>query len=150
MKAIKFTSNIKLLRKDFHLSQLQLALETGLGKSAVSYWELGVEVPNAKAVIILSRYFQVTTDYLLKESDDNTPVYRSDDFDVDLTISNKRLKELRIKSKLSQDKLATEVKLSQSAINNWELGKRTPNANAVIALARYFGVTTDYLLGESD
>ncbi|MDE7070715.1 MAG: helix-turn-helix domain-containing protein, partial [Clostridia bacterium] len=81
---------------------------------------------------------------------DNTPVYRTDDFDVDLTISNKRLKELRINSKLSQDKLATEVKLSQSAINNWELGKRTPNANAIVTLARYFGVTTDYLLGESD
>ncbi len=150
MKAIKFTSNIKLLRNDFHLSQLQLAIETGLGKSAVSYWELGVEAPNAKAVIILSRYFQVTTDYLLKESDNSTPVYRADDFNVDMFLFNKRLKELRIEHNLSQDKLATEVKLSQSAINNWELGKRTPNANAIVTLARYFGVTTDYLLGESD
>ncbi|MDE7070611.1 MAG: helix-turn-helix domain-containing protein [Clostridia bacterium] len=150
MKAIKFTSNIKLLRNDFHLSQLQLAIETGLGKSAVSYWELGVEAPNAKAVIILSRYFQVTTDYLLKESDNSTPVYRADDFNVDMFLFNKRLKELRIEHNLSQDKLATEVKLSQSAINNWELGNRTPNANAVVTLARYFGVTTDYLLGEID
>ncbi|MDE6475160.1 MAG: helix-turn-helix domain-containing protein, partial [Clostridia bacterium] len=32
----------------------------------------------------------------------------------------------------------------------WELGKRTPNAQAVVTLAKYFGVTTDYLLGESD
>ena len=146
----KFSSNIKLLRTDFHLSQLQLALETGLGKSAISYWELGVEIPNAKAVIILSRYFQVTTDYLLQESNDNTPVYRTDDFNVDMTIFNNRLKDLRIKNKLSQLQLALEVKTSQSAINNWELGNRTPNAKIVITLAQFFDVTTDYLLGESD
>lgn len=29
----------------------------------------------------------------------------------------------------------------------WENGQRVPNANAVVILAKYFGVTTDYLLG---
>ena len=67
-----------------------------------------------------------------------------------MTLLNKRLKDLRIKNKLSQSELAKNVNISQPAINYWELGKRTPNANAVITLANYFGVTTDYLLGESD
>ncbi|MDE7349183.1 MAG: helix-turn-helix domain-containing protein, partial [Clostridia bacterium] len=141
---------IRLLRKDFHISQLQLAKESGLGKSAISCWELGADTPNAKEIIILSRYFQVSVDYLLKVSEDNTPVYRSDYFDCDLTIFNKRLKELRIENNLSQSQLAKNVNLTQPAIYYWELGKRTPNAQAVVTLAKYFGVTTDYLLGESD
>ena len=146
----KFISNIRKLRKEFNLSQPQLAKETGLANSEISYWETGERTPSAKVVIILSRYFQITTDYLLKVNDDKTSIYRVDDNNVDMTILNKRLKELRIKSNLSQGDLAKNVNISQPAINHWELGKRTPNANAIVALARYFGVTTDYLLGESD
>lgn len=146
----KFVSNIKLLRKEFNVSQPQLAKETGLANSEISYWENGERTPNARVIIILSRYFQVTTDYLLKVNEDNTSVYRSDDYCADMTLLNKRLKDLRIKNKLSQSELAKNVNISQPAINYWELGKRTPNANAVITLANYFGVSTDYLLGESD
>lgn len=61
-----------------------------------------------------------------------------------------RLKELRTEKKLTQDKLAEETGLSQAALTNWENGKRVPGATAVITLANYFGVTTDYLLGVSD
>ncbi len=146
----KFVSNIKLLRKEFNVSQPQLAKETGLANSEISYWENGERTPNARVIIILSRYFQVTTDYLLKVNEDNISVYRSDDYYADMTLLNKRLKDLRIKNKLSQSELAKNVNISQPAINYWELGKRTPNANAIITLANYFGVTTDYLLGESD
>ncbi len=35
----KFVSNIKLLRKEFNVSQPQLAKETGLANSEISYWE---------------------------------------------------------------------------------------------------------------
>ena len=146
----KFNSNIRKLRKEFKVSQPQLAKEIGYGKSVVSSWELGDQTPSAEAVIILSRYFQVSTDYILKVTDDNTMLHRYDDLDVDITIFNKRLKELRTNKKLSQGELAKRAGLTQTSINHWENGKCPPNANAIVTLARYFGVTTDYLLGESD
>ena len=145
-----FTSNIKKLRKEYNLSQTQFAEEIGYSKNTVSLWELGTRTPCADAIIILSRYFQVSTDYLLKLNDDNAMLHRIDDFDVDLTTFNKRLKELRQKNNLSQDGLANKTGISQSAIGNWELGKGVPAVTAVITLAQYFGVTTDFLLGESD
>ncbi len=58
-----------------------------------------------------------------------------------------RLKELRIEKGLIQKDLAKATGLSQSAIAQWEGKKRVPNADAIIVLARYFGVTADYLLG---
>lgn len=61
-----------------------------------------------------------------------------------------RLKELRQERFLSQAQLADAINVGQSSIASWELGQRQPNANAVITLARYFGVSCDYLLGESD
>lgn len=61
-----------------------------------------------------------------------------------------RLKELRAEKGLSQEQLAKATNFSNSAICYWETGARVPNALAIIALAKYFGVTSDYLLGLED
>ena len=63
---------------------------------------------------------------------------------------SERLKELRIEKGLTQEQLAKETGLSRSAIGFWENGARIPLATVVIALAKYFGVTSDYLLGLAD
>ena len=63
---------------------------------------------------------------------------------------SERLKELRLEKNLTQDKLAKETGLSQAGLALWESGKRSPAAYAVVILAKYFGVTTDYLLGVTD
>ncbi|HBN13065.1 MAG TPA: XRE family transcriptional regulator [Clostridiales bacterium] len=61
-----------------------------------------------------------------------------------------RLKELRTAKRLSQQQLAKEIGVGRSSITYWEMGEKIPSAQAIVTLARYFGVTTDYLLGESD
>ena len=65
---------------------------------------------------------------------------------------SERLRELRIEKHLSQAELSNELnkQITQAAIALWELNKRIPNAQAIILLANYFGVTSDYLLGLSD
>ena len=66
-----------------------------------------------------------------------------------MTISE-RLKELRIEKNISQMQLSMDTGLSQSAIARWELGKSEPTASALIILSKYFGESTDYLLGLED
>lgn len=61
-----------------------------------------------------------------------------------------RLKELREEKEVSQVTVAKATGLSQNAIAQWENDKRVPNGNAIIALAKFFDVTTDYLLGVTD
>ncbi|MBD5636654.1 MAG: helix-turn-helix transcriptional regulator [Clostridia bacterium] len=61
-----------------------------------------------------------------------------------------RLKELRIEKGLTQAQLAEETGLSRSAIGFWENGERIPLASVIITLAKYFNVSTDYLLGVID
>ncbi|MCL2061923.1 MAG: helix-turn-helix domain-containing protein [Firmicutes bacterium] len=67
-----------------------------------------------------------------------------------MKIFAERLKELRTEKELSQVNLAKAVNLSKTAIAQWELEKRTPNAEAVVELAKFFGVSADYLLGITD
>lgn len=63
---------------------------------------------------------------------------------------SERLKDLRIENGLSQDQLAKQTGLTHTAIGLWELNKRTPNLDAVIALADYFNVKLDYIAGRED
>lgn len=57
---------------------------------------------------------------------------------------------LRQSKNLSQAKLAKELNVSKGIISLWENGKREPKSNQIILLAKFFGVTTDYLLGLED
>ncbi|MBQ2864128.1 MAG: helix-turn-helix transcriptional regulator [Clostridia bacterium] len=64
-----------------------------------------------------------------------------------MEILKEKIKELRIEKGLSQTALAKNIGFSQNAISQWESGKRVPDAIAVKALAKFFGVSADYLLG---
>ena len=61
-----------------------------------------------------------------------------------------RLKQLRLNKNISQKALGDIIGLTDRAIRNFESGKQTPNMIYIIALSKYFGETTDYLLGLSD
>ena len=62
------------------------------------------------------------------------------------TFSN-RLKELRTEKNLSQSSLAMAIGVTQKAIDFWEKGINEPKASYIIKLAKFFNVTTDYILG---
>lgn len=61
-----------------------------------------------------------------------------------------RLYELRTDAGLSQAKLAKAIGVSNASVCSWERGRKEPMAFAIIALAEFFDVTTDYLLGLED
>ncbi len=60
-----------------------------------------------------------------------------------------RIRDLREDRDLRQIDVARATGIDQKTLSNYETGKTNPDSFAIIALARYFGVTTDYLLGET-
>ena len=62
---------------------------------------------------------------------------------------DERLKELRKTHGLTQKQLATETNLSERGVQNYEISKRKPEYDSLIALADYFDVSLDYLVGRS-
>lgn len=61
-----------------------------------------------------------------------------------------RLKNLRNEKGISQPQLAQALGVSKGIISLWECNLREPLASNVILAARFFGVTTDYILGIED
>ena len=54
------------LRKAKGISQEELADKIGVSRQAVSKWESGQATPDVEKVLLLSEFFEVTTDFLLK------------------------------------------------------------------------------------
>ena len=64
---------IRDLREDLDLTQTQIAKMLGMSQTGYSKYETGEnDIPTA-VLIKLSRFYQVSIDYLLGESDDPSP-----------------------------------------------------------------------------
>lgn len=61
-----------------------------------------------------------------------------------------RLSGLRKRKNLKQRDVAEHFGMAVRTYQNYEGGQREPNFSTLVALADYFGVTTDYLLGRTD
>lgn len=61
-----------------------------------------------------------------------------------------RLKELRSEKGISQKKLSEIIGTNNSSICDWECGRSEPSIDTIIALCKFFEVSSDYLLGLED
>ena len=62
----------------------------------------------------------------------------------------KKIKELRNEHNITMKKLGEIVGVSESAISQYENGKRQPDIETLKVFADFFNVSIDYLLGKSD
>lgn len=60
---------------------------------------------------------------------------------------SERIKELREKAGYSQAQLAKKLDVTRSSVNAWEMGLSAPTTPYVVAMAKLFHVSADYLLG---
>ena len=60
-----------------------------------------------------------------------------------------RIKTLRESAGLTQAEVARQLGMSRSGVNAWEMGLYVPSTQYIVELAKYFNVSTDYLLGKS-
>ena len=67
-----------------------------------------------------------------------------------MEILAKRLFELRKSKKMTRQMVADAIGISAKSYERYENDERDPTAPVLTALADYFGVSVDYLLGRSD
>ena len=59
-----FGERLKSLRLEKKLGQIALAKQIGVGKSIISLWEKNICEPTLSKLILLSKYFHISIDYL--------------------------------------------------------------------------------------
>ena len=56
---------LKEIRKKKKLSQLKVAMDLNISREALSYYENGKRNPDLEMLVAMSRYFNVSIDYLI-------------------------------------------------------------------------------------
>jgi transcriptional regulator with XRE-family HTH domain len=71
---------IQACRKLKGLSQEEVASALGISRQALSKWECNTSTPDTDKIVALSNYFNITTDYLLKDgyTDESVPLNKED------------------------------------------------------------------------
>jgi len=64
-----FAERLKELRKEAHLTQIELAKRLGIGQSSYADWERGKKNPTQENLIKIAQFFNVPLDYLVGNSD---------------------------------------------------------------------------------
>lgn len=63
---------------------------------------------------------------------------------------SERLKKLRLEKSIKQIDLAQSVDMSLRAYQYYENGNREPTLSKLVAIADFFDVSIDYLVGRTD
>ena len=61
----KFKDNLKLLRQEKGIGQVELAQKLGVSKGIISLWENGLREPTMNSLIGMAKFFDVSIDYLV-------------------------------------------------------------------------------------
>ena len=67
-----------------------------------------------------------------------------------MSLLSERIKELRIRKGYNMRQMATALNLPYTTYVNYEKGEREPNSETIVLMSKYFGVTSDYILGRDD
>jgi len=148
-----FGDKLRALRRRSAITQVDLAERLHLvSQGYIADLEAGDEVPSLDLVFRVAHEFDVSTDYLLRDTIpvESDPVGFRDSSSTIEGLSSRfgdKIRALRLERGLSQRELARTLGLASRAhISNLEAGRKAPSLDLIVRLADFFEVTTDYLL----
>ncbi len=134
---------IKELRTENGLTQQELAKILNVSSMSISFYENEQRKPDSEFIIACSRFFDVSTEYLLGKTYKRR-IPREERFGA----FSKRLKHVRELKGISQRQAAEDLNISPQNLSYYENG-RDAGYGLLVRMARYYDVTVEYLIGAS-
>ena len=139
------------LIKEKGITDKKFLEDLGLGKNKLGEWRSGVTESYKKFLPQIADYFEVSTDYLLCQTDDPTPPWKKYAL-PDAENSTSKIDGLgnRIKLKLrqmemTQRDLAQKLNVPILTLIDYIAERKKPNANTLDKLAQILSTSTEYL-----
>lgn len=139
---------LKDLRENANLRQEDVANILKINRSTYTSYEVERDTIPIKHLNTLCNYFNTSIDYVLGLSKEK--IYPNMRKEIDREILSKRLKELRVENKLTQEKIAKMLNTSRSTWTGYEYGKYQIPTLLLYDLAKRYHYSMDYLLGKID
>jgi len=138
----EFQERLKEFLIENNLSRLQLAKRIGVHHESINCYFNRNIYPTISTAIRIANYFNCSIDYLMgmTEEYNNT--------DINNMSFKDTLKKLLKDKDISPEKLMKCLKMSDANYYRWQRGKTKPTIASLIAIAKYFDVSIDYLVSE--
>ncbi len=143
-----YSERLKYLREEKELTQQDLADLIKIHPATYSQFERESSIIPIKRLNTFANFFNVSIDYLFSFT--NIRQYNDNKEKINLELSGQRLKELRKKNKITQEKLATFLNTTQSNIVGYEKGTFPIATPYLYMICKKYGISADYLLGKTN
>lgn len=140
-----FQKRFEELSEELDIPKSELAARFKVSPSVITRAKIYGIVPSLKILIRIADELQVALPYLLGETDDRA-FYPSD---KNVTF-HERLKSLTAERHTTYAKIAHHMPFSKNFFYEWQRMKILPSLDYLRALAEFFDVSIDYLLGRTD
>ena len=141
----EFQRRLIEMMSDEDCSKSELATKAHISVSVITRAELYAIIPSVKVLIKIADCFEVSLPYLLGETD------TKDFYKSDKAISfHERLAALVEERGTNYSRIASVMPFSKNFFYEWQRTNTLPSLDYLKALAEYFGVSMDYLLGRTD
>ena len=140
--------NLKFIREEKELTQKEVADILRVSRSVYAMWEVEKDIIPLLRLNDFCNYFNVSLDYALGFTKNIEYKYVSKE--INKNIIKERLKNLRIKNNLTQEELASILKITRSLISKYETGTNLILTSFLMEYAKYFNISVDYLVGRID
>ena len=141
-----FYQRIRDIREDNDISQKEMAQILGINRSRYSLWELGINIIPLNYLVLFADYFNISLEYVLNLNNNRNNKNLVKGLNL-LTLGN-NLKALRIKNNLSQNEMASILKVSQACINKYEKGNILISLSNLYMISKEFNVSLSKLCGK--
>lgn len=140
-----FQERLLELIDELECTKYQFAAKVQVSVAVITRATIYGIIPSLKILIKLADYLNVPLLYLLGETDERSfdPTQKAETFHV-------RLQQLTEEKQTKYSKIAHTMPFSKNFFYEWQRTKTLPSLDYLKALAEYFKVSVDYLLGRTD
>jgi len=174
---VTFGQRLRELRNRRGLSQRELAEIIGVSKSSANMYERDEREPSFRTLGAIADFFGVSMDYLLGRADEAGAPHavqppamigagtahqsrpRWDGSEGSETMARPRKSTsstqdpiaMRLRELIANTRdLAGHLGVLPQSVNSWKTGQTRPSLENLCEISRFYGVTTDYILGLTD
>ncbi len=140
------TERIRDIREEKDLRQIDVARILNVSQANYSRWENGTELMPLKKLTIFCNYFNVSMDYVIGITRNNTS---TGTHELNSKTIGNNLKSFRKKYGITQAELANFLNTTHSTISAYESGKTTLLTAFAIQIAKKYHISLDWLCGRT-
>lgn len=142
-----FDNNIRYCREELKMTQAELGYIFGVSDSAVRSWETAHDSIPLPKLIKFCNMYDYSLDFVCGLIRNNIKYGK---FTTDKIKISKKLKELRNKLGISQQKLSDDCKISQTTYSGYETGNYLINTTNLYYICKTYNVSMDWVVGRTN